>query len=143
MELQKVGMNLTVLAIGIAGAMGALLRYSVDLAMQEWWSGFFPLATFVINCAGCAVLGWFSVKAANADRMPEWFRLGFGTGLIGAFTTFSTFSMETVELIQQGRIGTAVLYMLLSMWGGLLFAWIGHQLADRQPKKAARSVSRS
>ncbi|GIM44705.1 putative fluoride ion transporter CrcB 1 [Collibacillus ludicampi] len=114
--------------VGIAGVLGALFRYDLGLLIHSWWSLSFPLETLLINYLGCIILGWFTPWAASHKNFPSWIRVGFGTGFIGSFTTFSTFSAETLALIQKGLWGIAILYVLLSLWGGLLMAWCGYRL---------------
>lgn len=117
--------------IGLAGVLGALSRYYLGLFVHTWWIMTFPLGTFIINMSGCLVLGWFHTWVAKFKAFPSWLRLGIGTGFVGSFTTFSTFSTETVELLQKGLWGMSLLYILSSLWGGLLMAWLGYRLANR------------
>ncbi|MFM1650953.1 fluoride efflux transporter CrcB [Brevibacillus sp. B_LB10_24] len=116
------------LVIGLAGSIGALLRYYIGLWSHEWWAGPFPLGTLVTNYIGCFVLAWFSTRVVGRP-VPEWLRLGITTGLIGSFTTFSTFSVETVQLVHTGHSLTALLYVMTSLWGGLALAWLGYRSA--------------
>lgn len=121
-------------AVGLFGIAGALLRYLGGLWVRDWWALPFPLGTLLINYAGCLVLGWFAAWAAFRPKLPDWLRLGLGTGLVGAFTTFSTFSVEAVSLVQTGRPGTALLYVLASGLGGFALAWLGYGIA-RRPRR--------
>jgi len=117
------------LVVGFAGIVGALLRYYVGEAVKFDWVYSFPLGTLMINFIGCLVLGWFSVWATTRPAMPTWLRLGFGTGLVGSFTTFSTFSVDVITLFHQKSDGLALLYISLSLFGGLFLAWVGSRLA--------------
>jgi CrcB protein len=128
-------------AVGIFGAIGALLRYGLGLYVRDWWSSPFPLGTLLINLAGCLALGWFSSWAAARKGLPAWVRTGVGTGLVGAFTTFSTFSVETVELVRDGCWGFAALYVLASLAGGFLLAWAGYGLFQAQERRRDRRGS--
>jgi CrcB protein len=112
-------------AVGVAGIVGALLRYFIGVAIDSGSSMSFPLATLLINLAGCFALGWFTEKSSAWLGLPAWLKAGIGTGLIGAFTTFSTFSVETVQLAEDHLWAQAASYVLLSLWGGLLMAWLG------------------
>lgn len=116
--------------IGIAGAVGALLRYYLGLSVGVWWRGYFPLATLIVNCAGCLCLGWFIIRVRTKFKLPDWVQTGVVTGLIGSFTTFSAFSVETMTLLRDGRWSMALLYVLLSFWGGLLFFSYGYKLGE-------------
>ncbi|MEO2074253.1 MAG: fluoride efflux transporter CrcB [Bacillus sp. (in: firmicutes)] len=116
------------LLVGIAGIIGAAARYLLGVYFSQWWLGDFPLATFVTNMAGSFILGWFTHFLPRFKALHPHVITAMGTGLIGSFTTFSTFSVETVHLIDAGKWGTAILYVLLSLWGGLLFSWLGYRL---------------
>jgi fluoride exporter len=111
-------------AVATGGAFGAAGRYAISLAIPETASGF-PWATFLINITGSAVLGFL------VTLVPEQFPRGrlarplLGTGFIGAYTTFSTFTVEAVLLIRAGHPATAGAYVLASVVAGLAAAWAG------------------
>lgn len=113
--------------VGIAGIIGALLRYLIGIAFNQWWQYDFPFATFLTNLLGCFILGWLTTFLPRIKCVHPNIKTALGTGLIGSFTTFSTFSVETVNMMMASKWGIALLYVLLSLWGGLLFAWIGLQ----------------
>jgi CrcB protein len=125
-------MDMNVWAVGLFGVVGALLRYGVGMAAQGWGTQPFPLGTLLVNYAGCFALGWFSAWAAAQPRLPVWVRVGLGTGFVGSFTTFSTFSVETIGLFQAHREALGLLYVALSLAGGLAFASAGLALAERK-----------
>ncbi|MFD0710432.1 fluoride efflux transporter CrcB [Paenibacillus sp. GCM10027626] len=129
-----------IMIVGLFGMLGASLRYLIGIGMRDWLAAPFPWGTLLINLAGCLLLSLFSAYLADRLRLAEGWRLGIGTGLIGSFTTFSTFSVETIGLMRDGMPGLALLYTLMSMIGGLLFAWLGFSAADRLNRtgKAAR-----
>ncbi len=116
------------LSIGSFGIIGALLRYYLGISIHEWWVYSFPLGTLLINYIGAFTLGWFTYNVAHL-KIPEWFRIGFATGLIGSFTTFSTFSVETVNLLDKGLIIYALGYVALSLFGGLMFPFLGYRMS--------------
>ncbi|MEB3101651.1 fluoride efflux transporter CrcB [Ferviditalea candida] len=120
------------LLIGAGGMVGALLRYFLGIYVDTGWSTAFPLSTLTANYIGCFVLGWFSAWSSSAQAVPVWARKSFATGLIGSFTTFSTFGLETVELYRQGMIWTGSVYVFLSFTGGLLMVGFGNRAAGRQ-----------
>lgn len=131
----------TYLPIGLFGIAGAVLRYAIGLWAQHGWpSSAFPAGTLFINLTGCLLLGWFSAWAASKPGLPNWFRTGFGTGFVGAYTTFSTFSVETLNLMQADRLELAALYLLSSLVGGLLFAGLGYGIFRLQMRGRARRV---
>jgi len=130
--------------VGLFGIVGAVLRYLIGEWAQNWWpSSAFPTGTLIINLTGCLLLGWFSSWAAFKPGLPAWFRTGFGTGFVGAYTTFSTFSAETVTLLQGEHFGLAALYVLTSLIGGLAFAGLGYGIYQIQSRRRARGASRS
>lgn len=111
--------------VGIAGMAGALLRYGLGLAVGLVWEGGFPLATFLTNMAGSFALGYLTFWLGRKPSVHPYTSLIFGTGLIGSFTTFSTFSVENIQLLHSGQTVTAVFYILFSLIGGLFMSWAG------------------
>jgi len=106
----------------IGGGFGSVLRYVVNLAMLAAFGPVFPWGTFVVNIAGSAVMGVVATIAA-AHWMPgagdNW-RLFIMTGILGGFTTFSAFSLDTQTLLQRGDTGLAVAYVAGSVILSLL-----------------------
>ncbi|MDQ1701207.1 MAG: fluoride exporter [Frankiaceae bacterium] len=98
--------------MALAGACGAVARFVVDGAVTSRRTTTFPWATFGINVTGSFVLGLL----AGAFAEGSWWRLVVGVGFCGGYTTFSTASMETVRLVQRGRLGAALAFGL----GGLV-----------------------
>jgi fluoride exporter len=109
----------------IGGGLGSLLRYGIALALQG--KSTFPFATFVANAAACvllgAVLAWQLRHGAHDTA-----RLFLATGVCGGFSTFSTFTAESVHLLQQGQTWTAVLYMVGSLLICILCLLLGAKL---------------
>jgi CrcB protein len=95
---------MTVLLVLIGGALGAPVRYVVDLMVQSRHDSVLPWGTFVVNAVGSLVLG-ATAGAVAAAGGPHWLLTLVGTGICGALTTFSTFSFETVRLAERGRWG--------------------------------------
>ncbi|GEN34040.1 MULTISPECIES: fluoride efflux transporter CrcB [Aneurinibacillus] len=119
-------MNLFALIIG--GFLGTISRYELGRVILPLSNGF-PLGTMIINLLGCLFLGWFlTITLIRWNVRPE-IRLGIGTGFTGAFTTFSTFSIETITLIQKHHVELAIVYMVISIAGGIAFSAIGYTLA--------------
>lgn len=113
----------------IAGGMvGAPLRYLTDRAVQTRHDSVFPWGTFLVNVAGCLVLGLLTGAAAEgaASQRPQ---LLLGTGLCGALTTYSTFSYETLRLAEEGARLFAVANVGLSLVAGVGAAFAGVGLA--------------
>jgi CrcB protein len=116
-----------VVLIAIAGAAGALTRYGVGLAVGV---RSFPWATLGINLTGSLLLGF--LLAMSIERSwSETSVLPLSIGFLGAYTTFSTFSYETFTLVRTDRLPTAVVYVLVSVVGGVLAAAAGYAAARR------------
>lgn len=108
------------LLIGIAGALGAASRMIISESMQGSIA-----ATFLVNMAGTFLLCFAAQYARAAKRISELAVTVITTGFLGAFTTFSAVSLETVQLIGSGRLSAAALYVAASIAGGLLMAALG------------------
>lgn len=120
-----------ILAIAGGGMVGALLRYWVSLGMPGLLGRDFPWGTMTVNVLGSFLMGWLSFLLLAREAAPEWRGLLLIGGL-GAFTTFSTYSLESLHLLEQGHIGKASLYILSSValclvavWAGL---WLGRHI---------------
>ncbi len=111
----------------IGGGLGALLRYLMSLGVGSAWDGSFPLGTFLINLIGCFCIGALAGLAERTPVDPQT-RLFLQTGILGGFTTFSSFGLETVQLVNKGEWGTAVTYVLGSNLLGLGLAFAGYWL---------------
>ncbi len=113
------------LAIATGGAIGALLRFYASSGVYLLLGRGFPYGTLFVNVSGSLLLGvLYAVFQERTEISPE-VRLALTIGLLGAFTTFSTFSMETLQLIESGDIFKALLNILLSVVLCLFGAWLG------------------
>lgn len=112
------------LAVGIGGFIGAILRYWMTGWVYSLLKGTFPTGTLVVNLAGSFVLGFFVGYSEHIIMHPA-VRLWVTIGILGAFTTFSTFSYETVVLLQMSSYARALLNIFLSVFLGLLAAYLG------------------
>jgi fluoride exporter len=115
----------------VFGAAGTLARYGLQGVVQERTGPAFPYGTLVVNIVGCFLLGGIAEYALTHLSIPPEWRIGITTGFLGAFTTFSTFSWETVRLIQEGEWQRASVYVLVSLIGGLLAIFCGMRIAGR------------
>jgi CrcB protein len=97
-----------VLWMALAGGVGAVARFVLDGLVRSRVASWFPVGTVVVNVTGSFVLGLVT-GLALAHVVPEELRLVFGTGFCGGYTTFSTASFETVRLVEQRRVGAALL----------------------------------
>ncbi|WP_175989208.1 fluoride efflux transporter CrcB [Bacillus sp. Marseille-Q1617] len=113
------------LLVGLAGAVGSLLRFALGASVHSHWQYHFPLGTLLVNLTGSFILGWMTTYLFQSKKMRPSVKAALGTGLIGSFTTFSTFSVETIELLQQAQWLFAFLYVILSMAGGLFMSGVG------------------
>ncbi|ADG81459.1 fluoride efflux transporter CrcB [Thermincola potens] len=118
------------LFVGIGGIFGAVSRYGISKWVGGRWRGDFPLATFCINITGSFMLGLLSVLFTKGGASPAWLKPIATTGFMGAYTTYSTFAFEIINLIQDGENGIAVRYLLGSVILGLLAAWLGLTLGE-------------
>jgi CrcB protein len=115
----------TIVGVGIAGAVGALARYGLGGLVSERLPGAFPWGTFLINASGSFVLGFLFVLLTERLTASPALRTSLTIGFVGAYTTFSTFSFETVRLLEDGALGLAALNVAASVGAGLLAAWLG------------------
>jgi fluoride exporter len=119
---------MTVLLVLVGGALGAPVRYVVDLMVQSRHDSVLPWGTFVVNAAGSLVLGATAGGVAAAGG-PQWLLTLVGTGFCGALTTFSTFSFETVRLAEEGALGEAVVNVAGSVLVGAAACAAGWSVA--------------
>jgi fluoride exporter len=119
---------MTLVLLMVAAAVGAPLRYAVDQAVQHRWPGAFPAGTLTVNLSGSFLLGLLTGLAAHHGLSPQAVTV-LGTGLLGAYTTYSTFSYETVRLLEDGAVAEAALNVAGSLALGLVAAAAGLGLA--------------
>lgn len=113
--------------VSLGGAIGASLRFAVGQLLE---STEFPWSTFLVNTLGSILLGVITVYAVNRGSSEE-LMLFFSTGLLGAFTTMSTFSIETMKLIKSDDHFTALFYTLLTFTICLAGAFLGWEIGER------------
>jgi CrcB protein len=122
------------LAVGIGGAIGAVARFGVIELMGSADPGAFPWDTLSVNWLGSLLIGlviryWI---ARPPDQRPELSRLFLTTGILGGFTTFSTLSLDTVDLFRNDAWATGLIYIAATLVGGLAMAAIGYGLRPRK-----------
>ncbi|EQC0677056.1 fluoride efflux transporter CrcB [Listeria innocua] len=125
------------LYVGIFGALGGMCRYAMNLWLG---GGDFPYATLAVNLIGCFLLAFLMQFLAEKSRISLVILNGIGTGFIGAFTTFSAFSVDTIELLQQGEMVLAISYILVSLIGGLVMVKFGRAFSNKFLKRGTHHV---
>ncbi|WP_074037793.1 fluoride efflux transporter CrcB [Exiguobacterium profundum] len=118
--------------VGLAGAVGALARYGLGMMIDSIGPSAFPVSTLLINLSGSFLLGFLTHMFLRTGKLSPQFVTIVGTGMIGSFTTFSTFSVETIRLLDESRIGLALLYVFLSITLGLGSSWLGYRVGVRR-----------
>lgn len=119
----------TLFAIGIGGFFGAVSRYLVASQISIWTGADFPFGTLTVNAIGSFCLGFLSRFFIEHLIVEEVVRIGLLVGFLGAFTTFSTFSYETVILIQEGDLAKAFLSIISNVFICITLCFLGFQIA--------------
>jgi CrcB protein len=114
----------------VFGAAGTLARYELQGIVQHRAGSSFPTGTLAVNLLGCFLLGGITQYGLHRLTLPPDWRIGISVGFLGAFTTFSTFSFETLRLIEDGEWLRATIYMGISLIGGLFAIVTGMRIAD-------------
>lgn len=115
----------TIAAIALGGATGALARHGVNVTAAQLWGTNFPWGTVIVNVVGSFIMGALIVKFAHMDGASQATRAFFTTGFLGAFTTFSTFSLDFATIWERGDTGIAMAYMLSSVILSVLALFAG------------------
>ena len=114
--------------IAIGGAAGACMRFFLSQLMLQWFGKGFPFGTLLVNVIGSFCLGLVYALIENGQIEIVLWRTTIGIGFLGALTTFSTFSVDTLLLLQQGFWLRGILNIFLNLTCCLLAAWLGIQL---------------
>ena len=112
------------IAIALGGSAGAMSRYWVSSTTYQW-SGQFSYGTLLVNVAGSLLMGFLTVVLVERFNVSDEVRLGIMVGFLGSFTTFSAFSMDTLQWIENGAILKALAYVFVSVVCCVLGAWAG------------------
>ena len=124
-----------ILLVGLGGFVGSVFRYKLGgYVLHMTAQGRLPYGTFTVNVLGCLLVGVLAGIAERYEVFGPDTRLFLFTGLLGGFTTFSAFGLETVALIRRGEPGTAALYAAGSVVLGIAAVWIGLKLVSLLPR---------
>lgn len=118
-----------ILLVGAGSFVGGVLRYAMSLLMK--YSGGFPWATFTVNLLGCLAIGLLWGLFCRYSNVPQQLVLFLSVGFCGGFTTFSTFSKESLQLLQSGNWMCLALYVVGSIVLGLLLVATGYHIAKQ------------
>ena len=116
------------LLVFIGGGIGSLLRLVVGRFVTRMFPMTFPIGTFVVNVLACVLLGLFAGVFISKFSQSENWRMFVAVGVCGGFSTFSSFSLENIELMRSGHFVTAFAYVMLSVACCLLATWAGAQI---------------
>lgn len=120
---------LNIFIVGIGGFIGASSRYYIGGLIQDMFIKYhLPFGTIAVNIIGCFVIGVLAGLSNSKELLDDTFRLFLFVGILGGFTTFSAFGLETLNLINKGLILHALGNVLISVILGLLTVWAGHSL---------------
>ncbi|MDP7439529.1 MAG: fluoride efflux transporter CrcB [SAR324 cluster bacterium] len=121
--------EISLLAIALGGACGSVSRFLVAREMGRRLGDFLPYGTLAVNVLGSLALGWLATVFLDRPEINNALRLGIAVGFLGAFTTFSTFSLESVQLLLNGAVWRAMLNIAVNTVVCLGMCYLGMQLA--------------
>ncbi len=112
-------------AVALGGALGSVGRYWLAGHTQAWWGGGFPAGTLMVNVVGSGLMGFLYFYMAGRGMLSGWWPQLLLVGLLGGFTTFSTFSLDALALVNEGLVGRALMYVCASLLLCLGGVWLG------------------
>ena len=121
--------DLSIAAIAVGGGCGSVARFLVAREMERWLGNFLPYGTLIVNVLGSLALGWLATVFLDRPETNIALRLGIAVGFLGAFTTFSAFSFESVQLMLNGTVWRAALNVAANTVVCLGMCYLGVQLA--------------
>ena len=116
------------LGVALGGALGALARYGLDHLIERRSDSVFPWSTFAINVSGCLLIGVAISALVDRHDTPPWLRVGLVVGVLGGYTTFSTFAQETLDLLEAEQVGYVLLYAVGSLVAGVAAVFVGSRV---------------
>ncbi|MGQ0636218.1 MAG: fluoride efflux transporter CrcB [Planctomycetaceae bacterium] len=120
-----------IVLIALGGALGSVLRYVVQGSVQRWSGGLFPWGTLAVNVSGCLLMGFLWGMLSGPVLMRDEYRLGILVGILGGYTTFSAFGLETFTLAGDRQFWPAAANIVVSCGLGLGAVWFGVRVAQR------------
>lgn len=117
-----------ILAVSAGGIAGTLLRFATANWISANWPRHFYTATLAVNIIGCLLIGYLYGLFLLRPEVPIEIRAGLMVGFLGGLTTFSSFSLDTLRLLESGQVPLALGYAAISVFGGLLSTWAGLSL---------------
>lgn len=119
------------LFVMLGGALGAVSRFIVGTLIARWYTGLFPLGTFLVNATGSFLIGVLMMVFLNRPSVSANWRLFLLTGVLGGYTTFSSFEWEIFAAMRGGAVAIALSYAVSSLVVGLIGVWVGAMLSNR------------
>lgn len=113
------------LSVSLGGVAGTLLRFATANWVSAHWPRHFYLGTLAVNIVGCLLIGFLYGLFLQRPEVPIELRAGLIVGFLGGLTTFSSFSLDTLRLLEGGQVPLALGYAAVSVLGGLLATWAG------------------
>lgn len=121
----------TLALVGMGGFLGAVLRYLLSATVQRWTgNASFPYGTLAVNLLGCLLIGLFSQLAESRNTFTSETRSFIFVGILGAFTTFSTFGNETMQLLRNGETALSLVNIGTQLVFGLAAVWLGYSFGQ-------------
>jgi CrcB protein len=117
--------------IFVGSGLGGITRFAVGKAVQTFWTNAFPLPTLVVNVVACLVLGFVAGKVQAKLAYHTEMQMLLMTGFCGGFSTFSTFSLETMKLLEAGKYSYVIGYTVSSMLLCLVAVWVGLKMSGK------------
>ena len=114
-----------IVGVALGGALGASARYLLDRFIEARSFAIFPWATFTINISGCFLIGLIAATLVDRHHLPAWIRIGLVVGVIGGYTTFSTFAQEALSLVDAHDAAAALAYTAGSVVLGIAAVYAG------------------
>ncbi len=116
--------------IFLGSGVGGVCRYALSGWVQRLGNGSFPVGTLAVNVIGCLLIGFLTASLSGRVLIREEYRVALIVGILGGFTTFSAFGMETFALLNDGQFARAAVNVAASVGVGLAAVWIGYRIAE-------------